>query len=183
MTKDLITVITCPICRKQVFEIVVLEENSLEIREGNLHCKSCGNNYRIQRGILSLATNLDPITHREQQGHFRMDLGEHGIGVEFNQENIARYKKQFLAIPDEDLSGGIGYFKNVCNLARSFYIVSKLWLEGKGRLLDLGADTCWSTNKFAQMGYQCVALDINHHLIASDIYITIISSLIECRGI
>ena len=173
MRGNFINYLICPICRGNLFRVVIEEQNTTEIREGYVWCNACQNKFTISKGVLNFLVNPSPLVKKVQKGYLKYDLLPKGLP--FKLEDLDRYEKQILALPDGDDSD---IFKretlcrNISNAAYAFYRgLSRLGLTGQERLLDLGADICWGTNKFAELGCQCVALDINHHLPVSDVYI------------
>ncbi len=111
----------------------------------------------------------------QQKATLFADLNsEHeGGGFAVNAENIERYRQQFLAMPAGDGSELYthGAFRNVANLAPDYFtFVERLELTGGEKILEIGADSCWSVAGFARRGCDCVASDINHHLIVSDVF-------------
>jgi SAM-dependent methyltransferase len=67
-----------------------------------------------------------------------------------------------------------GYFANVRRCAPEFdFVVGLIGRHAAGgRLLDLGADGTWSTARLADLGFECIALDITDHLRLSRLYRT-----------
>ncbi|MFC1914659.1 class I SAM-dependent methyltransferase [Chloroflexota bacterium] len=173
MRENFIDYLKCPLCEGSSFELIVQEQNATEIREGQILCSGCQAKFTISRGVLDFLPNPNPIVEKVQGGCLKHDLLPGGLS--FKLKDLDRYEKQILALPDGDGSDIFKrdtLFRNISDAAYVFYQgLSLLRLTGKERLLDLGADICWSTNKFAELGCQCVALDINHHLPVSDVYI------------
>lgn len=173
MRESFVNYLRCPICGGNSFRVAIEEQNTTEIREGYICCNACQNKFAISKGVLNFLVNPIPLVEKAQEGWLECDLLPGGLP--FRLEELDSYEKQILALPEGDESDIFKretLFRNISGAAYVFYQgLSLLELTGKERLLDLGADICWSTNKFAELGCQCVALDINHHLPVSDIYI------------
>ena len=55
MKKDLMDILCCPICKKDL-ELKITNEEKNEIIQGVLICKKCNKNYSIEDGIPNLLT-------------------------------------------------------------------------------------------------------------------------------
>ncbi|OGS18428.1 MAG: hypothetical protein A3J83_01040 [Elusimicrobia bacterium RIFOXYA2_FULL_40_6] len=176
MKEKFLSLIFCPKCKTTGFEIVYGSKAGEygEIREGRISCNKCKNKYGITNGIVNMFFNPDPAVIKQQQVIHSADMTtQEGAGFGVSSENILKYRKQLLSLPEGDGSElfKTGSFRNVSNLAENYYdFFNKLNITGKERVLELGADSCWSTNKFAQKGCDCTAVDISGHLLSSDIY-------------
>lgn len=175
MKSDFVQILKCPNCNSSDFGISTVEKKNSEIRHGCLLCRNCQVKFDIKEGIVDLLFNPPPEIINQQKSIFEADKDSksEGAGFEVNARNILLYRKQFLSLPEGDGSRLYkkGAFRNVSSLSERYYtFIKKLKLTGREKLLELGADSCWSVNKFAQLGCSCVALDINHHLIVSDLY-------------
>ncbi len=180
MKRDFIDMMACPRCGQAIFDIESRDErdaadSGMEIRDGSATCQACGQAYAIADGVVDLL--FDPSTDVVSQQEITIHADEHsdheGSGFAINPENIERYREQFLALPEGDGSELYthGAFKNISGLAAQYYeFVGHLGLTGGESVLEIGADSCWSVAKFARKGCNCVALDINHHLIVSDLF-------------
>jgi len=164
--------IQCSYCSSDRFTVSESESSSVEIRSGEVVCQKCNQSFPVENGILNMLHNPSETIQKEQKGHIQMD--HHGIGVSF-KNSIKIFKKEFLMLPEGDNSANfkkMRYFKSVADESSAFYDALKLVkLKPESRILDSGADVCWSTAKFTEMGHECCAIDINHHMIASDIFI------------
>jgi ubiquinone/menaquinone biosynthesis C-methylase UbiE/uncharacterized protein YbaR (Trm112 family) len=179
--KELIRILKCPRCGCGEFSFEGMPGGeqeagkTAEIRSGRLSCGSCSEKFTVDEGILNLLYNPAEDITRQQKVicGADMDSRSEGGGFEINRANIQLYRKQFLALPEGD--GSKLYksvaFRNTASLASHYRaFTEKLALTGKEKLLELGADSCWSVSGFAKLGCDCVALDISHHLIVSDLY-------------
>ncbi|MCX6741195.1 MAG: Trm112 family protein, partial [Candidatus Parcubacteria bacterium] len=66
MRKNLLNFIACPICKKADLELQLNSENSLEIREGQLLCRSCRTIFLIKRGIIFFDKNISQAAQKEK---------------------------------------------------------------------------------------------------------------------
>ena len=173
MQTSFINYLNCPTCKKSSFKVVAEKQNSVEIRRGYIWCTACKSKFTISKGVLNLLANPGPTVARAQQGSLNYDLLPNALP--FRVEDAAGHEQELLSLPDGNNSVFFQketLLRNIADAAYAFHqTLSLLGLRGSERLLDLGADICWSTNKFAELGCQCVALDINHHLPVSDVYI------------
>lgn len=53
MKRSLIQILVCPICKGSL-QLTVVEENDIEIQQGELYCQDCRQNYSIVKGIPKL---------------------------------------------------------------------------------------------------------------------------------
>lgn len=176
MKPDFLHVLRCPACGNTGLDMDTAEKDSLEIRAGRLSCRACNNSFNIKEGVINLL--FDPpgeiISQQETICKADLDADGEGGGFAVNRENIGKHRGAFLSLPEGDGSAVFekGAFRNVSDLSgRYIGFTERLKLTGKEKLLELGADSCWSVNRFAKLGCDCVALDICHHLIVSDLYI------------
>lgn len=173
MQQTLTELIECPLCRSHSFTTTVDESNEREIRKGSLQCASCSFSYSVHDGIANLLPRPDEVVKIEQEAHKKNDFLSTGIGSDFS-ESIVQYRSSFLSLPEGDdsqLFKKPGYFRNVSTGAQVFYdSIKKAGLKEHSLILECGADTCWASAKLSEWGHRCIATDINHHLIASDIY-------------
>ncbi|MBN1913419.1 MAG: class I SAM-dependent methyltransferase [Candidatus Omnitrophica bacterium] len=173
MKQEFIDYLICPACKSSSFKVIINAKNDIEIREGFVKCKNCLKEFSITKGVLSFLCNPSHVVERGQQGWIEYDCQPNALP--FKVEDMYKYESQLLSLPDGDGSGIFNQetiFRNIRDAANAFYQgLSELNLTGNEKLLDLGSDICWSTNKFAKAGCKCVALDINHHLPVSDLYI------------
>lgn len=173
MRTDFLHYLRCPSCDGHSFTAVAEKQNKTEIREGFVFCRTCKAKFAIHMGVLDFLMDPSPIVEKGRKGWKDYDLLPNALP--FRVEDAHRYEKQILSLPDGDDSDFFEnetLFRSIVGAKHAFYQGLTLsGLTGGERLLDLGADICWSTYKFAQLGCDCVALDINHHLPVSDIYV------------
>lgn len=177
MKKKFLKTLKCLNCGSGNFSISKSKSNNMEIRKGVIACNKCNIKFYIKDGIVNLLHNPDPeiIKQRKIIYNADKDADGEGLGFSVNQKNVRSHIKQFISLPEGDNSSFFdkGAFKNISLWSKRYYsFFNILKLTGKEKVLELGADFCWSINKFAEKGCNCVAVDINHHLIASDIYMS-----------
>lgn len=137
----------CPHCRREhTLRLEAAHRDAQEVREGTLRCASCGAAFPVERGVGHLM--VDPPEHvtREAAGlaRFADYMRERG----WNREMIRR-----LPMGQED-----GYwFVQATGLQQAIDTVRPRPGEW---LLDVGSNTCWASNKFAEQGLNVIALDI-----------------------
>lgn len=136
----------CPRCKaEQTFELEVISRDAREIREGELTCRSCRQQYVINRGIVDLLYDPPDFVKREAGGLARFAERMRRDG--WNKERI-------LSLPYLD----DGYwFVQAVSMNQ---ILERIQFRHGERLLDVGANTCWASNIFAKRGLDVVALDI-----------------------
>ncbi len=137
----------CPACRaERMLRIEPSDENALEVREGTLRCSNCGQIFELHRGVAHLLLNPPEHVRRESAGLER--FAEHMASDGWDREQILR-------LPN--IEDGYWYVQ-----ARSFQQVLEIVRPQPGRsVLDVGSNTCWASNRFAQAGLRAIALDIS----------------------
>jgi SAM-dependent methyltransferase/uncharacterized protein YbaR (Trm112 family) len=137
----------CPACRaERTLALEARESNPTEVREGTLTCRDCGRSFPLHRGVAELMIDAPEHVRREAAGLER--FAEHMRNSDWDRERI-------LALPD--IQDGYWFvqlhsFEQVCSIVRP--------APGQS-LLDVGSNTCWATNRFAQAGLHAIALDIS----------------------
>ncbi len=141
------THLRCPRCRQE--HTLSLEErrcDEREVREGELRCAACGATFEVERGVGHLM--LDPPEHitREAAGLGR--FAEFMRATGWTKETI-------LELPEGQTDGY--WFVQSTGLEQVYNLVE----PGPGQwLLDIGSNTCWAANQFAERGLNVIALDI-----------------------
>ncbi|MBN2072979.1 MAG: methyltransferase domain-containing protein [Actinobacteria bacterium] len=145
MRKDLLEVLHCPSCFGKNLSVISTGENGTEIRDGTIECNSCKKSYPIKDGISNLLINITPEIASEQKGWTELEKA------------VVNTDELMLSLPD-----GIGEHRAAWkSQAENFHhMFSKLELDGKETVLDLGAGRCWSTSFFAERGCYAVGIDI-----------------------
>lgn len=177
MKETFLKILKCLDCSRGEWDLVVRETSPLEIRTGNVVCKHCGRDYPVENGILNaLGSRLpEEVLHEKRHAEsFGYLVDEHGTSFPVSPENIRKFQKLFLSLPEGDGSHYFqpgGSFENQAGNARRFFkTLDLLKLTGKERVLEVGASFCWSPWRFAQRGCGVVALDVTNYLQTSDLY-------------
>jgi len=138
--------LSCPACRTEgVLALGVKRRDQREVREGELTCSHCGREFGVHRGVPELLFEAPPEVRAEVAGleRFAALMREDGLGREF-----------ILSLPY--VQNGYWYAQ-----ARSLnQILLTVPFRPGDRLLDVGAQCCWATSKFAERGLSAIALDI-----------------------
>jgi SAM-dependent methyltransferase len=143
---ELAASLRCPICHAdKALRIEALESDAREVREGRLVCGSCGGVFEVHRGVPELLH--DPPAHviAEAAGleRFAAQMREDG----WDREMVRRLPY---------LEHGYWYVQ-----ARSIHqLLTTVPFQAGESILDVGANTCWAANHFAERGLRAVALDI-----------------------
>ncbi|MFC1726861.1 class I SAM-dependent methyltransferase, partial [candidate division KSB1 bacterium] len=151
MQEKLLTYLKCLKCSSNDFELKIEEKNELEIREGSLSCKKCGQNYSIHSGIAGFLIDPLPEVKAEIRGNFESNLKDGKIPDEISEESILR-------MPYLKLENSYGHYESVSVNFDS--MVERMELFEGATILDVGALNCWTTNRFAEKGCYSVAADI-----------------------
>lgn len=144
---ELLDYLRCPRCGTD--KALAAEESAPsttdETRKGTLRCKRCRAVCKIEDGIVDLL--LSP----------RLEVAAEAAGLErFAEEMRADGwdRDRILRLPNEE--GGYWWTQR-----RSMErLVTTLPFAAEEAILDIGANTCWASAKFAEMGLYTVALDI-----------------------
>jgi SAM-dependent methyltransferase/uncharacterized protein YbaR (Trm112 family) len=136
----------CPACRREgTLELKAEVSDEREVREGTLSCRSCAKSFAVSRGVPELL--YDPPAHilREAAGLER--FAEHMRSEGWDRELVRR-------LPD--LEHGYWYVQ-----ARSMHqLLTTVPFAPGETVLDVGSNTCWAANHFAERGLRAIALDI-----------------------
>jgi SAM-dependent methyltransferase len=116
-----------------------------EVREGTLTCRHCGQGYPVGEGIIDLLYEPPEFVRREAAGleRFAEAMRNDGWG-----------REQILSLPNVDL--GYWYAQAIAMEA----LLAAVDLQPGQRLVDVGSNTCWASNVFAERGLEVIALDI-----------------------
>lgn len=144
-----------------------------------LTCVACGNALATIDGVLQAPRDgEDDAIDRERRAV--LDLEQVGATGPFDFSfdrllaGAGPLRTAFLSLPYDDGSAFFReaeYFRNVSQFASTFdAVVSRLPLPTGSVVVDVGADLTWSTARLAARGWQAVAIDINHHLVASRVF-------------
>ncbi|HEY4450074.1 MAG TPA: class I SAM-dependent methyltransferase [Solirubrobacteraceae bacterium] len=136
----------CPVCSAEgTLRLRVEESDSHEVREGSLRCAACASEFEVHRGVPELLHS--PPEHIVDEAAGLERFAEQMRLEGWNRELVRR-------LPD--LEHGYWYVQ-----ARSMHqlLTTVPFLPGQS-VLDVGSNTCWAANHFAERGLEAVALDI-----------------------
>jgi uncharacterized protein len=146
MKREFAGSLRCPAClREGTFELHANASDEREVREGSLRCRACGEEFSVHRGV--------PELLHEPPEHVRKEAA--GLERFAEQMRLEGWSREMvLELPD--LEHGYWYVQ-----ARSMHqlLTTVPFLPGQS-VLDVGSNTCWATNHFAERGLRAVALDI-----------------------
>ncbi len=146
MKFEFASALRCPACRRDgTLEPHVLESDAHEVREGSLRCSACGTEFALHRGVPELLH--DPPAH----------ILAEAAGLERFAEDMRRdgWDRELLRkLPD--LEHGYWYVQ-----ARSMHqLLTTIPFQPGQTIVDVGSNTCWAANHFAERGLRAIALDI-----------------------
>lgn len=146
MRAGLLELLRCPRCRAdRSFRCSATEQSEREIVTGSLECEHCGQLASIQRGVVDLLPDPEETVRLEAAGLERFAEVMRADGWD---------RERVLALPDGDGEYWLGQRMAVDRLLE---LVDP---PAGASLLDVGANTCWASNLFAQRGLDVIALDI-----------------------
>jgi SAM-dependent methyltransferase len=147
MRETLVTRLRCPACRTEgSFELEAAERDAREVRTGSLGCRSCGHRAAVERGVVHLLHDPPESVVREAAGLERFADVMRADGWD---------RERILNLPNDDLS----YWRGQ---ARQFErLLERIRVEPGQSVLDVGSNTCWASNAFAERGLDAIALDIS----------------------
>jgi SAM-dependent methyltransferase len=136
----------CPVCRREHTLVLCVESSDdNEVREGLLRCRACATEFAMHRGVPELLHDPAPHIVKEVAGLERFAAQMRLDG--WDRELVRR-------LPD--LEHGYWYVQS-----RSMYqLLSTIPFQGGQSVLDVGSNTCWAANHFAERGLRAIALDI-----------------------
>jgi SAM-dependent methyltransferase len=136
----------CPACGgDHVIELRADASDEREVREGSLRCMACTTEFVLRRGVPELLHDPPPHIIAEVAGleRFAAQMRLEGWG----REMVRR-------LPD--LEHGYWYVQS-----RSMHqLLTTIPFEAGQSVLDIGSNTCWAANHFAERGLRAIALDI-----------------------
>ncbi len=146
MKQEFALQLRCPACRREgTLELHAQASDEREVREGTLRCRACAKSFSVSRGVPELLH--DPPAHilREAAGLER--FAEHMRSGGWDRELVRR-------LPD--VEHGYWYVQ-----ARSMHqLLTSVPFQPGQSVLDVGSNTCWAANHFAERGLHAIALDI-----------------------
>lgn len=146
MKAEFVETLRCPVCRHDhALELHVEASDAHEVREGSLCCRVCGAKFAVHRGVSRLLHDPAPHILKEVAGLERFAAQMRSDG--WDRDTVRR-------LPD--LEHGYWYVQS-----RSMYqLLSTIPFQHGQSVLDIGSNTCWATNHFAERGLRTIALDI-----------------------
>jgi SAM-dependent methyltransferase len=146
MKREFTAQLRCPACLRQgTLELHATASDEHEVREGSLHCGACASEFAVHRGVPELLH--DPPEHvlKEAAGldRFATQMRAEGWGRELVR-----------SLPN--LEHGYWYVQ-----ARSMHqVLTTVPVTPGQSVLDVGSNTCWASNHFAERGLEAIAMDI-----------------------
>jgi SAM-dependent methyltransferase len=136
----------CPACLSQgTFELHAAASDAREVREGTLRCSACTTLFAVRRGVAELL--FEPPQHVVAEAAGLERFAEVMRSQGWDREMVRR-------LPD--LDSGYWFVQ-----ARSMHqlLTTVPFIPGQS-VLDVGSNTCWATNHFAERGLRAIAMDI-----------------------
>ncbi len=136
----------CPACLSdRSLELLARESDDREVREGTLRCGACGAEFPVHRGVMELLHEPPGYVVAEAAGLER-------FAEQMRAEGWDREKVRSLP----DIEHGYWYTQS-----RSMHqLMTTIPFRRGQSLLDIGSNTCWAANRFAERGLRVTALDI-----------------------
>jgi SAM-dependent methyltransferase len=136
----------CPACgRDGTLELRVEASDEREVREGELRCRSCRKEFPVHRGVPELLYQPPEYVRAEAAGleRFAKDMRKAG----WSRETV-------LQLPD--VEHGYWYVQ-----ARSMHqLLRTVPFRAGQSIVDIGSNTCWAANHFAERELRAIAVDI-----------------------
>jgi SAM-dependent methyltransferase len=128
-----------------MLELHAAASDEYEVREGTLRCSACTTLFAVRRGVAELLYEPPQYVVAEAAGLERFAEVMRAEG--WDRERVRR-------LPD--LDDGYWYVQ-----ARSMHqlLTTVPFVPGQS-VLDVGSNTCWATNHFAERGLRGIAMDI-----------------------
>ena len=136
----------CPACgRDSTLELTAGAGDEREVREGTLRCGACASEFAVHRGVMELLQEPPDYIVAEAAGLERFAAQMRAEG--WDREMVRR-------LPN--VEHGYWYVQ-----ARSMHqLMTTIPFKPGESILDVGSNTCWAANRFAEAGLEAVALDI-----------------------
>lgn len=146
MKADFARQLRCPACLgERTLELRPRTRDEREVREGSLCCAACGSEFAVRRGVAELLH--DPPAHILAEAAGLERFAERMRADGWDRETVRR-------LPDV----GPDYWWTQARSMRQ--LLDTVPLRAGESILDVGSNTCWATNVFAQRGLHAIALDI-----------------------
>jgi SAM-dependent methyltransferase/uncharacterized protein YbaR (Trm112 family) len=146
MRAQFIEQLRCPACRRDhTLALSIQASDEREVREGELRCGACHSEFVVHRGVVELLH--DPPQHILVEAAGLERFAEYMRGGGWDRELVRKLPY---------LEHGYWYVQ-----ARSMHqlLTTVPFLPGQS-ILDVGSNTCWAANHFAERGMEAIALDI-----------------------
>jgi len=136
----------CPVCLREHTIILCVEaSDEREVREGRLRCRACTTEFVVHRGVPELLHQ--PPQHMLTEAAGLERFAEQMRADGWDREIVRR-------LPD--LEHGYWYVQS-----RSMHqLLTTVPFKRGQSILDVGSNTCWASNHFAERGLQAIAMDI-----------------------
>ena len=136
----------CPACRRDhTLALSIDESDEREVREGRLRCEACQSEFAVHRGVVELLH--DPPEHILAEAAGLERFAEQMRAEGWDRETVRRLPY---------LEHGYWYVQ-----ARSMHqLLATVPFRAGQSILDVGSNTCWAANHFAERGLRAIALDI-----------------------
>ena len=136
----------CPVCRRdRTLALTDGESDQREVREGGLRCSSCAAEFPVHRGV----------------GHLLHDPPEHVLREAAGLERFAEQmradgwdRERIKALPNVEDGYWFVQRRSMEQVLDEVDFAPGQWI------VDVGSNTCWAANRFAQLGLNAIALDI-----------------------
>jgi len=146
MRDQLLDFLRCPACQaERSLTLAADARDEREVRDGTLGCAECGHSFDVREGIAELLHEPPDFVVKEGAGleRFADLMREHG----WDRQKI----RSLPDIEDGYWHGQRASFDQLTNIVD--------FRPGQS-LLDVGSNTCWASNLFAERGLEVIALDI-----------------------
>jgi len=146
MKAEFAPALRCPVCHSDgALELSVTARDEREVREGTLRCRVCASEFPVQRGVPELLHAPPEHVQAEAAGLERFADRMRALGWD---------REMVRSLPHHD--SGYWYVQ-----WRSLYqLLSSIRFAADRTIVDVGSNTCWAANQFAQNGLRAIALDI-----------------------
>jgi SAM-dependent methyltransferase len=136
----------CPACRGDgTLELHLTAGDAREAREGSLRCTNCGTEFLLRHGVVELLHDAPEHILKEAAGLARFA----------DQMRLEGWDREMVRrLPN--VEHGYWYVQ-----ARSMHqLLTTVPFRPGQTILDVGSNTCWASNHFAERGLRAIALDI-----------------------
>jgi SAM-dependent methyltransferase len=146
MRPDLAGGLRCPACRRDgTLALAAAASDAREVREGALRCRACTASFSVHRGVAELLH--DPPAHVVAEA-----TGLERFAGQMRADGWDRASVRRLP----EIESGYWYVQS-----RSMYqLLGSVQLLAGQTIVDVGSNTCWAANRFAERGLRVIALDI-----------------------